>query len=599
MTSARLLAVALTLAVGASAVAATGSAVFTASGLAVGEGTHVVSDGDRLVLESGPGRAIRGRTDLPAGTKLSVRVQSQSGEHPFLMTDETTVDRNGTFRAVVDFSDVPPDTNFSVVIHHDGTDLTETEGTVVECDDCGGRSGDAATETNFAFAGDRFTLGNGPGRAVRVRTALPAGTEVSVRLKSSGLFLKARTVTVDADGRVRAVFDLWDIPSRTEFEASVHREDRELAATGGTVVACSVQCDSPHADGESPDDDRDSSEADDLTVFSVTRGGTVRMPIGVSPNGTATLSVGGENMTYSLDAAVEDGDGDGRVTLLFDTGEVGLDRKPITVADDADAASVRHESGPSSGENVLDAGEYPLLQYRGDRPTGAPSEDRGALTVGVRSGGESDGGSDDGPVVADFGIQNASVATDPGRSGLSAKNYPTDRSVETRVGETARFELWTDEAKSATVTVGEFDRDYTLSATVRDGDGDERVVLLFNTTAARSAGGSPTLTAADPDDEVTVTTERGSFAAAEYDLHVYVGPSVELSGDLDGPKKYRLLHTGTLVVTETGTTPTLAVTEGAAGDSGPPLMAVGAFGLAAVLGVVGVALLVGAFEFGR
>ncbi|WP_137283230.1 BGTF surface domain-containing protein [Halorussus salinisoli] len=597
MTRARLLAVALALALVTSAVAV-GGVLLTASDVAADEGTRI-ADGDRLTLQSGPGQAIRGRTNLQAGTKLSVRVESESGK-PFLMTDETVVDQNGTFRTVVDLSDVPPGTEFTVTVHRDGTDLTATEGTVVECTDaCEGQStDDAATETAFTFAGDRLALQSGPGRAVTGRTELPAGTELGVRLESEGepKFYKSSTVTVDSEGRFRAVFDLWDLPPGTEFRATVDRDDVDLATTKGTVVACSVDCGSPRSsDDGSSSNDRDWRGVDDLSLYETTPGEVARIPLTFGEGQTARLSVGGPHMTYGLDVTVEDGDGDGNVTVLFDTGAVGTGEKPVTVADADDSVSVRDESGPSSGRNVLDEGEYPLVQYQGDRPTGLPSEDRGALLVRDASDG-----SGDETGVSDFGLRNASFGEAVYRSDSADRDPPDAHSVETRLGETARIELRTDEAKTATVTIGEFDHNYTLSATVRDGDGDERVVLLFDTTAAQSGGETPTLTAADPADGVTVTAERGSLSAAEYDVLAYVGPEVELGADLDGsPKRYRLLDAGGLIVTEAGTTPTLAVTDDPADGSGPPLSAVGALGLASLLAIVGVALLVGVFEVGR
>ncbi len=93
-------------------------------------------------------------------------------------------------------------------------------------------------------------------------------------------------------------------------------------------------------------------------------------------------------------------------------------------------------------------------------------------------------------------------------------------------GDTGRIPIVLATADAATVSIGSPATNYEINATVRDGNGDDRVVLLFDTTAA--GHDEPTLeTAADAD---AVAVESGSevaldsqLAAASYELSLFRG----------------------------------------------------------------------------
>lgn len=84
---------------------------------------------------AGPGRTVTGVTDLPAGSEVTVRMLA-TGEQPFLETRTATVSYGGTFRAVFDLHDEDDDlagTAFDLEVYHDGTELANTTGTLVQC----------------------------------------------------------------------------------------------------------------------------------------------------------------------------------------------------------------------------------------------------------------------------------------------------------------------------------------------------------------------------------------------------------------------------------------------------------------------------------
>jgi len=86
----------------------------------------VVHDGDALTVENRSGQVVRGRTNLPPGTELTVRLRAGAGAAPFIEQTSMVVDANGTFRAVFGFGDLTQETEFGVAIRFNGTELTTT-----------------------------------------------------------------------------------------------------------------------------------------------------------------------------------------------------------------------------------------------------------------------------------------------------------------------------------------------------------------------------------------------------------------------------------------------------------------------------------------
>lgn len=98
---------------------------------------------------------------------------------------------------------------------------------------------DAAETPRFVHDGEQLTLEPASGQTIRGETDLEGGTELSVRVRSSGEnpFLRSRPTTVDEDGTFEVTFDMSDVPEGTTFEVTAHRNGTRLAATTGEVVS--------------------------------------------------------------------------------------------------------------------------------------------------------------------------------------------------------------------------------------------------------------------------------------------------------------------------------------------------------------------------
>jgi len=213
----------------------------------------------RLVLETAEGQVVRGETTLDPGTTLLVRLRSSDSAHPFLHSAETAVREDGTFRATFDLSAVEGSGTFDIVVRRDDEVLLRTtghlehtgsdsEGTPSDSNDS---DEDASSEDEGPYAafvtadGGNVTLRVTEGEVVRGETDLPTGTDLVVRLRSTGEnpFLKTAGTTVESDGTFRATFNATALEAGTTFEADVLRDGEPLATAPGDVVAAE-----PHAE---------------------------------------------------------------------------------------------------------------------------------------------------------------------------------------------------------------------------------------------------------------------------------------------------------------------------------------------------------------
>lgn len=93
-------------------------------------GTHFVTDGDSLTLEADSEQVVRGESDRPTGTNLSVRLRSDTGAK-FIYASQATVDESGEFRTTFDLSGISEETEFNASVRaENGTRLANTTGTV-------------------------------------------------------------------------------------------------------------------------------------------------------------------------------------------------------------------------------------------------------------------------------------------------------------------------------------------------------------------------------------------------------------------------------------------------------------------------------------
>lgn len=529
------------------------------------DGTRLATENGTVTLRAAPDQTVSGRTDLAAGTTLSVRVQSESPSTPFLRTAETTVTEDGTFAVTVNLSQVTDQPTFSVSVRHTDETVATTTGQVVgeatsplsesdpdesdrePVDTEGSNDAQSRANTSFVVDGEQLTLESAPAARLQGETDLAAGTTVSVRLRSSSQdhpFLRSQETTVAENGTFAVTFDLSTIESGTTFEASARADGEDLVTRTGTVTECTSDCNQQSAasdsNGESDDGDesRNLRSVDDsdwptgeswyaMDVVDVRKGNAVVLPLNVPDDADAvTVVVGGEDVNYEISATVRDANGDGRIALKFDTARAGDDASTLSVGDGDEI----NRGDESSLSQAPDPAAYPVAVYRGTSTDGE-RVDTGTLSILACSEGcptddsNSDGQSetDDWPSDEPWLAENV-VHAYTGRTALIPLNIDTG----------------TMRPSAATVVLGSDDANYRLNATVRDASGDGRVALSFNTSNAGQD--APTLSV-DEGDELTVNSETSlssSLDPANYDISVYAG-----TGTDDNP-----VDVGTLVITQ-------------------------------------------------
>ncbi|WP_254280001.1 BGTF surface domain-containing protein [Haloarcula marina] len=360
--------------------------------------------------------------------------------------------------------------------------------------------GPALAADTASVDGSSLPLVSAPQQVLAGHTSLDAGTELTVRLRStdsSNPFLRQSTARVDDGGEFAAVFDMSNVPADTAYELTVLYDGATLAERSGTVVAC---------DGNCTDSVPETPTATPIPgdgIVSVEQGEVAAIPVATGETGTAVFSFGSESVNYLVNASVTDGDGDG-VTVLFDTANAGTDGETLSVADADDSLTVTREE--TELPSTLDPYSYEYRVFYGDDTDGGP-DTGGTVRVEANDSTESNFDVDDDPTLG------------------------FERSVYTaRQGETVRMPVTLGDAETATVSIGNPESGYEINATVRDGDGDGTVTVLFDTAAAGRRGQTlSTVSTADslvvePGSEVARDTR---LDATEYDLTLYRGTATE------------------------------------------------------------------------
>lgn len=314
---------------------------------------------DALPLEAGPGQAIHGETDLPAGTSVTVRVTIFPAETPFEHERTATVTRDGEFHAVVDLSVVPPDTPAEVAVEAgDGVLATETT-TVEPCGTACDQGGPASPDADITLDEDeRLTLEAGPGRAVRGETSFPPGTALAVVLQSTSAdgspWHVRETATVTAGGRFHAVFDLSEFDEPDGVDASLELVAPNRSAPpverSVTITECTTACGPPETGAEVS---QFAGRVTEDTVTDVTYGETVLLPIDLHGADAVRVRIGGADGGFDATVRVADGTGNGRVTVAFNTQPAG--GGPVMfAAEPGDTVTVETISGVLSPDDVLE-----------------------------------------------------------------------------------------------------------------------------------------------------------------------------------------------------------------------------------------------------
>ncbi len=167
----------------------------------------------------------------------------------------------------------------------------------------------------------------------------------------------------------------------------------------------------------------------------------------------------------------------------------------------------------------------------------------GAASTGAADPGLSAAAVDRCGVDCPVAVQTTAAGVPNGSGSLSVAHV-----TQGTVGETVRMAVRLGNASVATVTVGGPEFNYEVTGMVRDGNGDGRVDVRFDTTAA--GRDAPTLGVANASDEVTPvgkeTALDGALDPADYDVTVTRGT------DADAPPA----DVGTLVVHDSAWEPT-------------------------------------------
>jgi len=423
----------------------------------------------------------------------------------------------------------------------------------------------AAAGQQATLSEDSFPLHSDEQQVVTGETTLNPGTEMTVRIKStdpSNPFIQQSQVSVQPNGTFVAQFDLADVPANTSYELYAHVDGEPLFERPGTVAECDGDCTDPVPETRTPEETDDAEN-----VVTVSQGETAEIPVSVTDGGKKTLSVGSEAVNYQINATVSDDDSDGEVLVLFDTAAAGTDSETLSVADDGDSVTV---TAPEPElPSTLAPGTYSYRLFDGETTGGTPAV--GTLVIEANETANEEFEVEE---TAEFGFEES----------------------VTRVqqGDTGRIPIVLATADAATVSIGSPATNYEINATVRDGNGDDRVVLLFDTTAA--GHDDPTLeTAADAD---AVAVESGSevaldsqLAAGSYRMSLFRGTEAA-----DHPDAV-----GTLTLAEGTTTSTDASADGVdsvTGETSAPGQSqdsdlgigVGALAVGGVLAVAGVGI---------
>ena len=257
-------------------------------------------------------------------------------------------------------------------------------------------SGPVAADPSVAVdrEGDRVTVANGTTQVVRGTADAPVGTEIVVRVRSTGdtepVFLKTTTGVVTENGTWAVSFNFSRQAAGDTFELTAQTENGSAETTvEGEIVACEGDCaDTPPSGTPTPIPEQtatatptaepDAPVAFGESVFVAEGGGVAAIPVAFEGDADeAVVVIGNEtDANYELEAAVTDGDGDGAAVVYVDTAIAGRGGEPLS-ASGGDSVTVRSET---SLDSPLDPANYDVSLYAGGERSGSPS-DIGSLVI--------------------------------------------------------------------------------------------------------------------------------------------------------------------------------------------------------------------------
>ncbi len=238
-----------------------------------------------------------------------------------------------------------------------------------------------ANGTTLVYEGERLSLSAGTGQTVRGETALEPGTELTVRLRSTGEhpFLERKPATVSQYGTFEATFDLTGVPAGTTFEVSVRGDGSQLVSRPGRVADCAGGCPTTTERDRAATADLPADEIAVASHVEVTQTHAVEIPVTLGDADAVTVVVGGEEVNYRVQGVVRDYDGDARTIVRFNTRAAGFDERELGLYDAGRWQSIENYS-ETPLPSLLAAGEYPVRVYRGTNTTDDPAAE-GTLVI--------------------------------------------------------------------------------------------------------------------------------------------------------------------------------------------------------------------------
>ncbi|MGM0590981.1 MAG: BGTF surface domain-containing protein [Halobacteriota archaeon] len=235
--------------------------------------------------------------------------------------------------------------------------------------------------------GDAVTVANDSSQVVSGTADLRVGTELVVRLQSSGdtepRFIQVDNAVVTEDGTWAVAFNFSRQQAGDTFDLRVATENGSLVSElPGEIVECEGDCTEPtpaqtptprpeQTQTTAPPSEQQSDVEVKKQVMVVDRGDVVAVELEVDSDETVSVSLGSErDAGYELHTVVSDDDGDGSVVLYVDTSLAGREGRTVS-ASGGDSVSVSNET---SLDSMLDAGEYGISVYAGDEASGEPVE---------------------------------------------------------------------------------------------------------------------------------------------------------------------------------------------------------------------------------
>ena len=193
---------------------------------------------DEVIIRNQAGQTIRGSTNVAPGTKLGLRINSQSDTSPFLTTLNTHVNEDRTFAATGDFSNRGAGINFTVRVRrggdqiggpYDGMILAEPTASATFSDQ-------AVSETNQEVIVDSATLSDGGFIAIHEGSASGDVIGTSGYLEAG----QHSNVRIDLDSAINGTTTLVAMPHLDDNSNNLYdfpEADAPYTADGSAVTA--------------------------------------------------------------------------------------------------------------------------------------------------------------------------------------------------------------------------------------------------------------------------------------------------------------------------------------------------------------------------